>query len=138
MAFGMQKDINFWLRDRSPNWHLGMLIALQLQMNWGGQLNLVTATSQPENKRKLYSFLEKLSDRARLPSETEFHVLVGAFEENLTSAPGADINIFGLGDTVPFDFIRRAPGLTKSSGIREPKARLPDFKPAGCIFLCTG
>jgi solute carrier family 12 sodium/potassium/chloride transporter 2 len=115
MAFGMQKDINFWLRDRSPNWHLGMLIALQLQMNWGGQLNLVTATSQPENKRKLYSFLEKLSDRARLPSETEFHVLVGAFEENLTSAPGADINIFGLGDTVPFDFIRRAPGLTKSS-----------------------
>jgi len=76
---------------------------------------LVTATSQPENKRKLYNFLEKLSDRARLPSETEFHVLAGEFEENLISAPGAAINIFGLGDTVSFDFIRRAPGLTKSS-----------------------
>ncbi len=37
-AFGMQRDINLWLRDKSPNWHLGMLIALQLQMNWGGQV----------------------------------------------------------------------------------------------------
>ena len=115
MAFGMQQDINFWLRDKSPNWHLGMLIALQLQMNWGGQLNLVTATTQADQKRKLYTFLEKLSDRARLPSETEFHVLVGEFEANISSAPGADINIFGLGDKIPFDFIRRAPELTKSS-----------------------
>ena len=115
IAFGMQRDINLWLRDKSPNWHLSMLIALQLQMNWGGQLNLVTATPQVEHKRKLYNFLEKLSDRARLPSETEFHVLIGKFEDNLSSAPGSDINIFGVGEKTPFDFIRRAPELTKSS-----------------------
>ena len=27
MAFGMQKDVSLWLRDKSPNWHLAMLIA---------------------------------------------------------------------------------------------------------------
>ena len=49
------------------------------------------------------------------PSETEFHVLVGAFKENLSSAPSADINIFGLADDLPFPFMREAPELTKSS-----------------------
>jgi len=115
LAFGMQKDVNFWIRDKSPNWHLGMLIALQLQLNWSGQLNLITATANEEDKRRLLSFLERLSDKARLPSETEFHVLVGSFKENLASVPGADINIFGLADELPFAFMREAPELTKSS-----------------------
>ncbi|MBD3291229.1 Na-K-Cl cotransporter, partial [candidate division KSB1 bacterium] len=44
MAFGMQKTVNLWLRDRSPNWHLAMLVTLQLQLNWEGKINLVTAT----------------------------------------------------------------------------------------------
>ena len=115
LAFGMQKDVNFWIRDKSPNWHLGMLIALQLQLNWEGQLNLISATAKDEDKKRLQQFLERLSDKARLPSETEFHVLVGDFNENLSSAPGADINIFGLANELPFAFMRKAPELTKSS-----------------------
>ena len=115
LAFGMEKDVNFWIRDKSPNWHLGMLIALQLQLNWEGQLNLITATTNEDDKRRLSSFLERLSDKARLPSDTEYHVLVGDFKENLSSAPGADINIFGLADELPFPFMRNAPELTKSS-----------------------
>jgi len=115
MAFGMQKDINFWLRDKSPNWHLGMLIALQLQSNWEGQLNLITSTSDKDERRRLSAFLERLSDRARLPSLTEFHVLVGPFKQNLEKAPSADINIFGLSEKIDFNFIREAPELTKSS-----------------------
>ncbi len=115
IAFGMQKEVNFWLRDKSPNWHLGMLVALQLQSNWGGQLNLITSTSNKEDKRRLYGFLERLSDRARLPSQAEFHVLVGSFKECLKSAPAADINIFGLADKIDLNFAREAPELTKSS-----------------------
>ncbi len=114
-AFGMQKDINLWLRDKSPNWHLAVLIALQLQLNWGGKLNLITATSDAHQKRKLYHFLEYLSDQARLPSLTEFFVLLGEFKETVKNAPPADINIFGLSDVLPFDFMREAPELTKSS-----------------------
>ena len=115
LAFGMQQDINFWIRDKSPNWHLGMLIALQLQLNWEGQLNLITATTDKDDKKRLYGFLDRLSDRARLPAQTEYHVLVGKFEDNLESAPGADVNIFGLADKLPFKFMREAPELTKSS-----------------------
>ncbi len=115
IAFGMQKDINLWLRDKSPNWHLAVLIALQLQLNWGGKLNLITATNDASQQRKLYRFLEYLSDQARLPSLTEFHVLLGEFKEAVKNAPPADVNIFGLGDMLPFDFMRQAPELTKSS-----------------------
>jgi solute carrier family 12 (sodium/potassium/chloride transporter), member 2 len=115
IAFGMQKDINFWLRDKSPNWHLGMLISLHLQSNWEGQLNLITSTSDKEERRRLSAFLERLSDRARLPSLTEFHVLVGTFRQNLQRAPAADINIFGLSEKIDFKFVREATDLTNSS-----------------------
>lgn len=116
MAFGMQNNVNIWLRDRSPNWHLAMLIALQLQLNWGGSLNLITASPNQQDELRLYRFLERLSDKARLPAFTEFKVLIGGFEESMQKAPSADINIFGVADeTLPFDFMRRAPELTKSS-----------------------
>jgi hypothetical protein len=115
VAFGMQKDINLWLRDKSPNWHLAILIALQLQLNWEGKIHLITASSNSKDKRRLYHFLERLSDQARLPSMTEFHVLIGEFKESVQKAPAADINIFGLGEKLPFDFMRQAPELTKSS-----------------------
>ncbi|NOX88733.1 MAG: Na-K-Cl cotransporter [Calditrichaeota bacterium] len=115
IAFGMQKDLNLWLRDKSPNWHLAILIALQLQLNWEGKLNLITVAQDPKEKPRLHRFLERLSDQARLPSLTEFHVLSGEFRETLQNAPNADINIFGLSDTLPFDFMHKAPELTKSS-----------------------
>jgi hypothetical protein len=34
MAFEMQKNVNLWPRDKSPNWHLAMLITLQRQLSW--------------------------------------------------------------------------------------------------------
>ena len=116
-AFGMQKDVNLWLRDKSPNWNLAMLIALQLQLNWHGKLNLITASPDKNDEKRLYRFLENLSDQVRLPSLTEFHVLIGDFQDVLETAPRADINIFGLADKVSFDFMRNAANSTKSSCI---------------------
>ncbi len=114
-AFGVQKDVNIWLRDKSPNWHLALLTALQLQMNWKGKLNLITVARKQNDVARLYNFLERLSDKARLPAMTEFYVLVGEFKETMHSAPDADINLFGLADTLPFALMREAPQLTKSS-----------------------
>ncbi len=115
IAFGMQKDINLWLRDRSPNWHLAMLIALQLQLNWEGKIVLVTVAEDKAEESRLYKFLNRLSDRTRLPSMTEFKVLKGTFQEALQSAPRADINIFGVGDKLNFDLMRNTPEEIKSS-----------------------
>ncbi len=115
VGFGMQKDVNLWLRDESPNWHLAMLIALQLQLNWQGKLNLITAAQKPEDSRRLQRFIERLNDQVRLPSMSEFHVLTGNFKELTETGPKADINIFGLPEKLSFDFIRSVSNNTKSS-----------------------
>ncbi len=118
VAFGMQKNINLWLRDRSPNWNLAMLITLQLQLNWEGKINLITATDDKKDERRLYHFLQTLSDHARLPSMTDFHVLVGSFNDAVKAAPRADINIFGFAQQkVPFKFMRNMTELSKTSCI---------------------
>ena len=115
VAFGMQNSVNLWLRYRSPNWQLAMLIALQIQSNWEGTINLVTVTPDKADEWRMYEFLEHLSDEARLPSMTDFHVIVGSFEESLHAAPRADANIFGLSGHLDFDFMRRCTKLTESS-----------------------
>ena len=74
-----------------------------------------TANHEKEHAKRLYKFLERLSDQARMPSLTEFHVLIGSFDKMLVTAPRADINIFGLGDKLQFDFMRKATEITKSS-----------------------
>ena len=63
----------------------------------------------------MYDFLEKLSDMARLPSKTEFHVIAANFHEAIAAAPRPDINIFGLGENLSFDFIRDTTDLAHSS-----------------------
>jgi len=116
IAFGMQRDINLWLRDKSPNWHLALLITLHLQLNWEGSINLVTASDNKADEKRLYDFLQQLSDQARLPSLTNFHVIIGSFEEALKQAPRADINIFGLaGNGAPLQHLREIPEIIKSS-----------------------
>ena len=118
VAFGMQKKINLWLRDKSPNWNLAMLITLQIQLNWDGIINLVTVAEKEHDEKRLHRFLENLSDQARLPSLTEFHILQGNFKDAIKHAPRGDINIFGLApDVIPFKFIRDVTEKTKSSCI---------------------
>jgi len=114
-AFGLQKGINVWLRDKSPNWHLAILLALQLHLNWSGKINLLTVAENDERKSFLTSFLNKLGELTRLPAMTEFHVMLGDFKNVLKEAPRADINILGLGENVSYDFIREAPELATSS-----------------------
>ena len=114
-AFGLQRDVNLWLRDGSPNWHLATLIALRLQMNWHGKLNLITVALTSEDSRRLASFLEHLGDQIRLPSLAEFHVLEGTFQKSLENAPRADINIFGLAEGISFDAMRATSQMTKTS-----------------------
>jgi len=115
LGYGMQKDVNLWLRDKSPNWHLAMLISLQLIQNWDGKLRLVTSTPDSGEKPRLHNFLQDMSDQARLPSLTEFHVLHGNFEDTLIQAPKADINIFGMPEKPDFQFMRKTAERIKSS-----------------------
>ncbi len=114
-AFGMQKTINLWLRDKSPNWHLAVLVTLHLHRNWGGEINLVTAAAQKSEEAAMRVFLEQMSDQARLPSQTRLRVVRGSFEEALPEAPRADINIFGLGEKFTIEFLRNSAKLSRAS-----------------------
>ena len=115
IAFGLQKDINLWLRDKSPNWHLAVLVSLQIQLNWGGKINLVTVANSKNDEARLYEFLNNISQQSRLPSLTEFNVLTGKFTDVLKEAPRADINIFGLGETIDLNNLRNITELAMSS-----------------------
>ncbi len=115
IGFGIQQDVNLWLRDESPNWHLAMLIALHIHLNWDGKLNLITVSGNGKDTERLYKFLERLSDQARLPSTTEFFVLEGNFFKALQAAPRADINILGMAGDASLDFMRSIPEPLRSS-----------------------
>jgi solute carrier family 12 sodium/potassium/chloride transporter 2 len=115
VAFGIQKNVNIWLRDESPNWHLAMLLALQIHQNWEGQLNLITVSPDESQVERLHGFLEDLSDRARLPSITELRVLQGKFLEALPKAPRSDINIFGVAPEISLEMIRHITMTARSS-----------------------
>jgi len=115
VAFGMQKTVNLWLRDRSPNWHLATLLALQLQANWDGLLNVITVAPKRGEVRRLRRFMERLSNVARFPLDTKLHVLVGRFGETFEDAPSADINIFGLAPKIDCRSLRKRLKAFRSS-----------------------
>ncbi|GAB4171069.1 MAG: amino acid permease [Calditrichia bacterium] len=118
VAFGMQKKINLWLRDKSPNWHLALLVALTLQSNWEAQLNIVTVAKSKDEENRLLQFFDHLNDHARLPSQTQFNILIGPFDDIVSEAPHADVNIFGMGPGLPdYQIMRNLPIKTKSSCI---------------------
>lgn len=61
-----------------------------------------------------YSYLENLLDIARLKDVTP-HVEVGQFEDGLSAAPQADLDLFGLPEDPDLDKLRSYVELTKSA-----------------------
>ena len=95
-ALGNKDTLNVWLRRSSPNKDLAILMAIQLNRNWNGQLRFVTVVDSEEAGDLAKAAQERLFDRARLPGSTEAVVLVGNFKGVLSAAPHADLNIFGI------------------------------------------
>ena len=104
-GLGRERTINVWVRDQSPDWHLGLrlanldlaiLFAFQVSRNWGAEIRMVTVISNPEDVTMANAYLAQLIDDARLPSTTERHVIEGNFTGSLEHAPHADLHIMGL------------------------------------------
>ncbi len=122
-ALGQRQTINVWIRDRSPDWRISMeignldlalLTGYKLSQNWDAQMRLVTTIPSPDQQDKARDFLEKLINLGRFPNTT---AVVGTepFETYITSAPQADLNIFGLQPEPNFDTIRRLVDQTDST-----------------------
>ena len=121
---GQRNTINVWVSDRRGNWQFGgldvgnldlsILVAYKLKMNWFARIRLITVISDPKEKADAEAFLKTLIHLARLP-ETLTEVYVGSFNDVVTKAPPADLNIFGMQETLPFDFIKDMTQKTHSS-----------------------
>ena len=106
---GLERTVNLWVRDQSPNWHLGLklanldysvLMSYQLACNWGAKIRILTVVNSEENEQMAREFLTNLVEYARLPPDVEITVFRGTFQAFLPQAPRADLNIFGLTEKV--------------------------------------
>ena len=122
--FGREREINIWIRDQSPDWTLGLrlanldlavLLGYQLNRNWQGHINLVSIISKSENITPADKFLNSLAKDARLPTNTQIFLYHGDFHEHLSTAPRADLNIFGLSHNIGVDKLREIASKTDSS-----------------------
>ena len=116
---GLERKINIWLRDRSPNNDLIVLSALQMARNAGAEISLCrvinTKENQDQTKRQLKAFIEE----ARLPVNTKIKLLAGSFEE-VFAEEMADLSILGM----PMKY--------------EQMLQIIDSSPGSVLFIASG
>ena len=102
---GREQVINVWASPQGPAWQhdlrksnldLAILMAYQISQNWRGRINLCMAVADEPTAKQGTQFLTELIDLARLPSQTEVHVIAAPFMQAVQSAPQADLSTFGL------------------------------------------
>ncbi|PQB04402.1 amino acid permease [Aureitalea marina] len=120
---GKRKMINVWVSDRQGSWTLGWdignldlstLIAYKLKKNWEASIRLITVIGNEKEMEEARAFLEDLVNLARLPN-TLIEVHHGRFRDYVPDAPQADLNIFGMDQDLPFQFVEEITLLTQSS-----------------------
>jgi solute carrier family 12 (sodium/potassium/chloride transporter), member 2 len=123
-GLGLEKSINLWISDRSPEWQIQMnlgnldvciLIAYLIQRNWSCEWRLVTAVRDPQQLEACRSFHNRLIELTRIPRETKQHIAAGEFPAGLSAAPQADLNIFGMPAALDFDQMRAMVEQARSS-----------------------
>ena len=123
-GFGKSRRINLWIRDQSPNWHLSfklanidlpLLLAYKLVDNWQTKLRVISLVSDPKDLGPAKQYLHDLMTLARMPSGFRLQVEASNFTDFLEQAPLADLNIFGLGNTVSKEFIEATVKSTEST-----------------------
>lgn len=96
-AFGNEQTINLWLRRGTPNLNLSILITIQLKRNWSGsKIRLISIADDEKDQAITEKYLDAIIDRARIPGKIDIDIPVGEFQEIISQAPRADINIFGI------------------------------------------
>jgi hypothetical protein len=72
------------------------------------------AVSEDEEEHA-QDYLSQVALQARLPRNTQVHVRVGAFREQVNQVPRADLNVFGLPKPADLTFCQEMVDLVESS-----------------------
>jgi len=115
IGFSQQKIANLWIRRQSPNINLSVLIALQIERNWGGSVRLIQIVYNEDEKQEAIDYLKKLKALIRIPQDVAIEVIVGKFYDALLEAPAADINIFGMQEELGVELVRDIGQKVKTS-----------------------
>lgn len=123
-GLGRERDVNLWVRAPGPDWKLKLkmgsldltlLLALQVTEGWRGRVRLLCVVRTEDEVENTRAFLDELAIEARIFGLCGLEVLVGDFADQLQAAPQADLNIFGLGDSVDLENIANTTMLTDGS-----------------------
>jgi len=123
-GLGLEKSINIWIHDRSPDWSIHMdmgnldlclLFTYIVQRNWKSKNNLITVVQSQDDVPKAEEYLRSLVELTRLPGPNEFHVRVGDYRSHLSDAPEGDLHIFGLPKEFTFEQINAIMEETRAS-----------------------
>lgn len=122
-GFGKTRQVNFWVRDQSPNWHLSfklsnidlpLLLVYKMAENWKTKLRVLSLVAE-EEQPAARQYLQDLMTLARMPEGYKIHIESGEFKAFLEKAPRADMNVFGLGGQVNKAFMEEAVKSTESA-----------------------
>jgi solute carrier family 12 sodium/potassium/chloride transporter 2 len=122
-GLGRRKIINLWISKRCmdwppstklPNCNLAVLMAYELEINWGAALNIIAPVGEVGDASRVRDRLKELVEQARLPRPAVLVVNDG-FWEYLGKAPQADLNIFILGPEPDFERIKKIVFQTRST-----------------------
>jgi len=123
-GLGRERSVNLWVRDQSPDWQLGLklanldtavLMSYQLAVNWGARIRALTVVEDRRHIELARIFLLNLVELARLTDKVDIQVAHGQFTEQVGTLPRADINIFGLSETVDKVFLESLIQQTRGS-----------------------
>ena len=109
-GFGRREKVNLWLRDKSPNQNLAILMTLEIQREWG-EVALIRVTDSEDKAEQERQDLKRIVEEGRMPTRTELIVLVGTFEDAINHAPLADINVFGMSDQMKSNSLYKIAGM---------------------------
>ena len=116
MGLGKSRRVNLWIREQSPHWQLSLkmsnidlplLLTLMLMHNWKIRLRLITLVNDDNEIERARTFLKELMISARMPNLYEIVVEKAEFSEYIQQTPLADLNIFGLGNTINKSFVEK-------------------------------
>ncbi|KDR95647.1 Amino acid transporter [Peptoclostridium litorale DSM 5388] len=118
-GLGLERRINLWLRDQSPNNDLASLCALQFSRNFGAELNLCRVVDDENIKKQTVKDMMDFIEEARLPANTKVRIFSGDFKDCLHEN-NADLNIIGM----PMEY--------------EAMIEMIDNSPSSILFVASG
>jgi amino acid transporter len=122
-AFGRRRTINLWIARQCmektagltlPNCDLALLIAYKLKINWEAKLTIIAPAGKDGDVQMVTQNLQELVLQARIPV-SEIRVVPQGFNEYLSEAPQADLEIFSLPKNPDPAQIRNTLEKTRSS-----------------------